>query len=163
MIREATISDAKALSELSLETYIEAFGYPYEDKLEMERWIEETRSERYFIEAIKRGPILVAEEGGRLVGYAEFGKVGPGYPISKKETRDQQISRIYVVASYQGRGIGHALLDRILEYSNFREAKNIYLDVQIDNKRAQRLYESYGFKDTGESMDGDMIMVKRRN
>jgi ribosomal protein S18 acetylase RimI-like enzyme len=162
-IREATENDAKVLSDVSVKSYVDAFGSPYSDPLEMKKWIDETRSEAYYKKIIDKNLILVAEENGHIVGYLEFGAVGANYPVKNKEEGDWQISRLYVLSEYQNKGIGKSLLDKILSYPELHRAKSIYVDVSEKNKGAQRLYKSYGFKETGVVTDGDMYMVRRNS
>lgn len=161
IIREATQSDAKQLSDLSVKTYVHAFGSPFSNPLDLEKWIEETRSEKYFKKIIEKGSVLVAEEDGVLIGYAEFGKIGVNYPIKDKAENDQILSRLFVLDEYQNKGIGKALLDKMLACKQMQMAGKIYLDVSKNNEGAQRLYKSYGFEDTGQIIDGDMIMVRQ--
>ncbi|MCB1497173.1 MAG: N-acetyltransferase [Bauldia sp.] len=64
-------------------------------------------------------PVLVAEEAGEVLGYAYAGpyRLRPAYRFTVEDT-------VYVAASARGRGVGRALLRRLVEDSeslNFRQ------------------------------------------
>ena len=73
-IRPVTPDDVPALAALARRTWSDAFGHglsPDDHAAEL----EETRSEAYFAVALRERTILVAEEGGALLGYVQFGEV----------------------------------------------------------------------------------------
>lgn len=158
-IREATSADVPALARLATQTWLEAFGKRYPQEEHTER-IEKYRSEQYFEKALVRDVIFVAEERDILVGYVEFGP--PNLPIPT-EPGDQEITRLYVDADYQRKGIGSALLRAVLTHAHMQAAKTIYLDVWEKNDGAIRLYGSFGFDKTDyKDAEGDLIMILKR-
>lgn len=57
---------------------------------------------------------------------------------------------IMVHADYQGKGIGRALMTKILDLAdNWLMLKRVELDVIIDNERAINLYREFGFETEG--------------
>jgi hypothetical protein len=73
-IRPATLSDVPALSGLAKRAWSDAFGdsvSPGDAAVEL----EETRSEAYFVDALRYKTILVAEEDGAVLGYVQVGDV----------------------------------------------------------------------------------------
>ena len=50
-----------------------------------------------------------------------------------------------VVAAHRERGIGSALMQATLDDARARGLTRIELTVRIDNERAKRLYEKFGF------------------
>ncbi|MFI5981296.1 ribosomal protein S18-alanine N-acetyltransferase [Streptomyces sp. NPDC051555] len=93
-----------------------------------------------------RGPLatrryVVAEEadGGRLVGYAGLAAVGDlGDVQTIAAARDQW-----------GTGLGARLLTDLLGAATAFECAEVLLEVRVDNTRAQRLYERFGFEPIG--------------
>ncbi|GAC1371340.1 MAG: ribosomal protein S18-alanine N-acetyltransferase [Pseudarthrobacter sp.] len=79
---------------------------------------------------------LVAECGGDIVGYAGLMCIEP---IADVQT-------IAVVPEFEGRGIGSALLTRLIEEARRRRAADVLLEVREDNPRAQQLYVRFGFE-----------------
>lgn len=61
-------------------------------------------------------------------------------------------------AELQGKGYGKAGLQRVMEYMRDTEdLDEIIIGHQPDNERAGYLYESVGFKQTGEIIHGEVI------
>ncbi len=83
---------------------------------------------------------LVAEEDGRLTGYA--GLLAPG-------GGQADVLTLAVVEERWGEGIGAALLEGLLAEAGRRGCTEVFLEVRVDNDRAQRLYRRYGFAEAG--------------
>ncbi|MFI7099948.1 ribosomal protein S18-alanine N-acetyltransferase [Streptomyces sp. NPDC050161] len=82
---------------------------------------------------------LVAEAGGRLVGYGGLAAVdGTGDIQTIATARDQW-----------GSGLGARLLTALLSAATAFECHEVLLEVRVDNVRAQRLYERFGFAPIG--------------
>ncbi len=83
---------------------------------------------------------VVAEDAaGRLVGYAGLAAVdGTG-----------DVQTIAVASSHWGTGLGARLLSDLLTAATAFECHEVLLEVRVDNARAQRLYERFGFEPIG--------------
>ena len=79
---------------------------------------------------------LVAELGGRIIGYAGLMCIEP----------IADIQTIAVVPEQEGNGIGSALLTELIRESRRRQAEDVLLEVRADNPRAQQLYRRFGFE-----------------
>ncbi|KAA0916947.1 ribosomal protein S18-alanine N-acetyltransferase [Dietzia sp. ANT_WB102] len=77
-----------------------------------------------------------------LVGYAVLAALGP------EGDREYEVHTIGVDPSFQGRGIGRALLRRMLDVADADMAP-VVLDVRTDNVPARTLYETHGFEVVG--------------
>ncbi len=88
-------------------------------------------------EATKR--YVVAVEGDRLVGYAGLAASG--------DLAD--IQTIAVTRDHWGTGLGGRLLTELLRAATAFECAEVMLECRIDNVRAQKLYERYGFEAIG--------------
>jgi ribosomal-protein-alanine N-acetyltransferase len=82
---------------------------------------------------------VVAEAGGRLLGYG-------GLAVSADLADVQTIA---VVREQWGTGLGARLLTDLLRYATAAECAEVMLEVRVDNTRAQRLYERFGFAPVG--------------
>lgn len=91
-----------------------------------------------------RGPgatrrYVVAEEAGRLVGYAGLAAAGDlGDVQTIAAARDQW-----------GTGLGARLLTELLRAATAFECAEVLLEVRVDNVRAQKLYARFGFEPIG--------------
>lgn len=82
---------------------------------------------------------VVAEEDGRLVGYAGLASAG--------DLADVQT--IAVARDHWGTGLGGRLLAELLRAATEFECAEVMLECRVDNVRAQRLYERFGFEAIG--------------
>lgn len=94
--------------------------------------------------AHSRGPeatrrYLVAEDGERLVGYAGLASAG--------DLAD--IQTIAVARDHWGTGLGANLLTELLRAATDFECAEVMLECRVDNVRAQKLYERFGFEGIG--------------
>lgn len=91
-----------------------------------------------------RGPeatrrYLVAELDGRIAGYAGLaasGGVG-------------DVQTIAVARDQWGTGLGSRLLTELLRAATAFECAEVLLECRVDNVRAQKLYERFGFEPIG--------------
>ncbi len=82
---------------------------------------------------------LVAEEDGRIAGYA--GLLGVGW--------QGDVLTLAVATDRWGHGIGSALLEALLAEAERRGCTEVFLEVRTDNSRAQRLYQRFDFAPIG--------------
>ena len=84
---------------------------------------------------------IVAEHEGVLVGAAGLHPIGPS-----PRKRHSMILGINVDAAWQGRGVGKLLMHTLCDVAdNWLGLLRLELDVFADNRRAQALYERFGF------------------
>lgn len=102
-----------ALAALAKRTWSDAFGDSVRPEDE-ETELDEGRSEAYFVDALVEETILVAEQGGDLVGYVQFGDVR--IPEVDALPGDRGLHRLYVETALHGRGLGRALLEHALAH-----------------------------------------------
>ncbi|MBB4983588.1 ribosomal-protein-alanine N-acetyltransferase [Streptomyces sp. SFB5A] len=116
--------------------------------LEAELFPEDAWSEGMFWSELAhaRGPAatrryVVAEDpaGGRLVGYAGLAAAGG---LGDVQT-------IAVARDQWGTGLGARLLTDLLQAATAFECEEVLLEVRVDNTRAQKLYERFGFEPIG--------------
>ena len=94
-----------------------------------------------FIRALSANDhVLVAELDGVVVGCVNL------HISQKPRERHTGGLGLMVHSGYQGRGIGRALMEAILDVAdNWLMLKRVELSVFTDNRPAVRLYESMGF------------------
>jgi|WetSurMetagenome_2_1015567.scaffolds.fasta_scaffold746363_2 [ribosomal protein S18]-alanine N-acetyltransferase len=93
---------------------------------------------------------LVAEENGRIAGYA-------GMIVVEEESH---LTTLAIHPGHRRQGLGRSLFEEMLRAAMLRGAEKMTLEVKVGNVVAQRLYEQYGFiqiayikgyyRDTGE-------------
>ena len=91
--------------------------------------------------ASPHGFYVVAEEAGRLVGYAGLRAPRGG--------KDADIQTIAIAEAARGRGRGRTILEALLAEASARRVHEVFLEVRADNPVAQALYASEGFVEVG--------------
>ena len=69
-----------------------------------------------------------------------------GYIVARETAGELHINNFAVRSGYRRRGIGRALLERVLEEARRRKANAAFLEVRSGNQAAQALYEKSGFR-----------------
>jgi ribosomal protein S18 acetylase RimI-like enzyme len=85
---------------------------------------------------------IIAEIDGAPAGYA--------FVTSHFGGRLVHLVRIAVLPAHRGAGLGARLLAEVVGYARGLGADSITLNTQTHNAPAQRLYERFGFRRTGE-------------
>ena len=131
-------------------------------ELEKDLFPEDTWSRGMFWSELAhaRGPeatrrYVVAEEGDRLVGYAGLAASGTVSGTASGTASDSgfaavaDIQTIAVARDHWGTGLGGLLLTELLRAATDFECAEVMLECRIDNIRAQKLYERFGFESIG--------------
>jgi GNAT superfamily N-acetyltransferase len=84
------------------------------------------------------GHLLLAFDGDPAIGIACLRRIG---------SATAEIKRMYVQPSHRGRGVGRALLDRLIELATSDGYQRIRLDSPDFMTTAHALYRSGGFND----------------
>ena len=96
---------------------------------------------------------LAVFAGDELVGFVMYGT------DVVEDPEQWWIIRVMIDERFQGRGYGRAATTALVDLMRERHrCASIRLGVDPANQRAIRLYESLGFRDTGEVEDDEMIM-----
>jgi L-amino acid N-acyltransferase YncA len=95
-------------------------------------------------DTLARFPWLVADEDGRVIGYAYAGPHHPraGYRWSANIS-------VYVDDAQQGRGMGRALYDALLPILRRQRIVNVYAGIALPNPASLRLHEAIGMRRIG--------------
>jgi ribosomal protein S18 acetylase RimI-like enzyme len=90
--------------------------------------------------------VLVAEDGGEVLGYTFAGV--EGYDYMSLRGPAGVLHDIVVDPAHRGRGVGRALLDATLAELKARGAPRVVLSTAERNEPAQRLFARAGFRRT---------------
>lgn len=162
--RNGNIADAASIDRIFDTSFCETFAHLYsaEDlkifrsKFCLSDWEDQLEDPQFVFR--------IAEVEGVLVGYLKLGPMKlPVEPAGKALLLDQ----LYILKGHHGTGIAHELMDWALSEARSRGAEELYLTVYIDNHRAKRFYDRYGFEAVGRydfmvgnHADEDVIMRK---
>lgn len=150
-LRRATTEDAAPLTELSFDTFWDAFaGHPMnvphdlDDYMRRAFTVEQMRKEL----GEERSIFTIAEIDGEMAGYSKLilDTVEPGVIAE----RPVELSRLYSHQRYLGQGVGQALMEKCFDDARELGRDVMWLGVWEFNPRAQRFYEKNGFRFVGK-------------
>jgi len=162
--RDAGPADAATLDRIFDASFCDTFAHLYQPEdlrsflssFGIEDWEEQLRDPAFAAQ--------IAEVDGNAAGYV---KLGPLKIPVEDESPALLLDQLYILKPYHGAGIAHALMDWTLEEARRRGASRLYLTVYVDNHRARRFYDRYGFEAVGRydfmvgnHADEDIIMRK---
>lgn len=139
ILRDAEAGDLAAIAEiLNLEIRSGTASWTETPKTpdDMARW---------FGARTARGhPVLVAEDGGEVLGYASYGpfRAGEGY----RETVEHSV---YVARPARGRGIARLLMERLIAHARASGLTRLVGGVSADQPASMDLHRRLGFEEQG--------------
>jgi GNAT superfamily N-acetyltransferase len=146
-IRAMTLADCERVAEIRVHGWRRAYRglmpQPYLDALSVAENAERQRTR--LARGDGTGADLVAEEDGRVVGWACHGP----YRHGEARTADAELYALYVDGAHHGRGIGRSLLAESVRRCSAAGHARMLLWVLEKNARARRFYEHRGFYPDG--------------
>lgn len=152
------------LAALARQTFLETFTH-YTEQENVEEHLARSCSPEFFQRSLvhEKDDILIAYSGKTPIGYAKAGNTG--LPVVMPNG-SQELHRLYVIDAFHGKGIGKALMERVLSLPRLQEAERIYIGVWEHNHKAQRFYAHYGFVKfseyhypVGNEIDRELILA----
>ncbi len=114
--------------------------------------------------------VLVARNGGRIVGYAMLIRGVPDDDDVQQAVTVRpaiELSKMYVLPDSHGAGVSAAMMTAALTSARALDAHAVWLGVNQQNRRAQRFYGKHGFAIAGTktfrlgtSIENDYVMVR---
>jgi ribosomal protein S18 acetylase RimI-like enzyme len=163
--RDARASDAALIDQLFDTSFCDTFAHLYRPE-DLEAFLSGFGIEDWEAEISSADHAFrIAEADGVPVGYVKLGPVAK-LPVETKRP-SMLLDQLYILKEHHGTGIAHALMDWAVEETSRRGAEELYLTVYVDNHRARRFYDRYGFEAVGRydfmvgnHADEDIIMRK---
>jgi GNAT superfamily N-acetyltransferase len=149
LIRRATPADAADLATIGALTFAETFGhlYPPHDLAEFIARQHTPAAAGALLAREDTGAWLVEVEG-RAVGHALAGPCGLPHP--EVTPACGELKRLYLLAEWQGGGLGGRLMGVVLDWLQAQGRTRIWVGVWSQNHGAHRLYARAGFERVGE-------------
>jgi ribosomal-protein-alanine N-acetyltransferase len=96
-----------------------------------------------FLDGLKSYEIWLMFEGNQQVGHGVINVI----------IDEAHLLNITVKPESQGRGLGLALLDKLMKRAYELNGRECFLELRASNQSAYRLYERYGFNEVGRRRD----------
>ncbi|NUQ16903.1 MAG: GNAT family N-acetyltransferase [Sphingomonas sp.] len=145
--RPAELTDAAALRELFAESFVETFGHLYRPADLNEFLATNSEAKWHGNLTDPQVAIRVADNDGEIVGFVELAPKKLPYETAAPAI---ELRRLYLKSSAHGRGIADELMKWALQEAAARGAQELVLSAYVDNTRARRFYERYGFEVVGK-------------
>jgi ribosomal protein S18 acetylase RimI-like enzyme len=166
-IRAAGAADAETLAWLGEQGFREAWS-GYNDPADMDAYC----GEHFAFERVRRDLTgagvrhFLAERDGQAAGYLRIDS-GPA-PAAVTGVRPGEISRLYVLRRWHGRGVGPALMQAGLAEAACAGHDVVWLAVWQQAPQALAFYRKWGFEVVGTSsfrlgkdVQEDFVMMRR--
>lgn len=165
-LRPALPADAARVRDLFCRSFRATFGHLY-PPVELDAWLETMSEARFRVETGCASHACFLGEGddGQLLGYVTLGPQDLGIAPT---ARWWVLRQLYLEEDAKGTGLAAALMEAALAEARARGVEELYLTVWIENHRARRFYERYGFEEVGayafvvgSTVDDDRILRLR--
>ena len=141
-LRPATKDDAATLASLGARTFTDTFGHLY-DPDDLDLFLKSHAEEHWAAELCDpEFAVLLVEVSGEAVGYA---KVGPPHLPFEPRGTAVELRQFYLVKAWQGHGLADEMMAWVIDQDEQQDGNDLYLSVFVDNHRARRFYERWGF------------------
>lgn len=97
-------------------------------------------------------PFCIYNDENSLVGFVMI-------TLDETTTWSYWVNGLIIDANYQRKGYGKSALNSVIRYirKNFSHSECLNLTVCTDNVDARKLYEKFGFCETGEIYDDEVV------
>lgn len=168
VVRQATLDDAKVLTDLAYTTFWDAFAHhPKNAPDDLNHYMRQAFNLEQTTKELgeEKSIFLIAEVEDEPAGYAKL--ITDTIEDGITGERPVELNRLYSHQQFLGKGIGQALMDACFERANADDRDVMWLGVWEFNPRAQRFYEKNGFRvvgshvfQLGEDPQTDLLMQK---
>ncbi len=144
--RDANREDAAALKALFADSFVETFGHIYR-AADLDEFLDANSEDKWRTNlSDPEVAIRVAEIDGELAGFVEL---APKQLPHETSAPALELRRLYLRREAHGTGTADALMAWALDEAARRGAHELLLSVFVDNHRARRFCERYGFETVG--------------
>lgn len=160
VIRPAELNDIKGIRQVAGITWHNTYGSMYSEEF-ITSFLDQAYSADNLEKSITRDTtnsirkFMVADLNGMLAGYAQLTATDNGVC---------ELSRIYVLPGYQGKGIGRSLLNELIVNDNSIE--KVFAWVEKENAVGVQFYQSNDFlfeEEMEETMNGQTTILHKYN
>ncbi|HJQ21049.1 MAG TPA: GNAT family N-acetyltransferase [Gemmatimonadaceae bacterium] len=155
VIRKATRGDGTELGRLGALLVREHHAFDPKRFLDVSEDTEEGYGS-YLVSQLRKSSaaVFVAEDDGRVIGYAWGGLEGIDYMALRGPAG--AIYDVIVDPSHRRKGVGRMLLSAIMAFLKSADAPRVVLSTAVQNEPARRLFASAGFRPTMTEMTAEL-------
>ncbi|MBN8816618.1 MAG: GNAT family N-acetyltransferase [Sphingomonas sp.] len=146
--RDATPADGAELAHVARRSFTETFGNLYRQE-DLATFLDQAFGATGLPSQLTDPAYAVrlAIHDDAIIGFCKVGPVA--FPGEWPETAIE-LHQLYILGPWQGEGVAPVLMDWALATARELGATEVILSVYVDNHRARRFYERYGFVEIGK-------------
>ena len=165
-IRQCLKSDLKTLQKISIETFQDTFAAMNSTET-MHQYLQDAFNHSKLTEELSSSASLFffLYHDGSIAGYLKI-NISPDQ-TDINDSRSLEIERIYIRKSFQGMGLGKALINFAVSFATEANLDYLWLGVWEKNTPAISFYKKMGFFNSGRhsfqmgnEQQSDLIMKK---
>lgn len=140
-IRKASVQDAEAIAKVHVDTWRTAYEGIIPTSF-LENLSYQTRMESWemTLNKVDNYVLVAVDDDSKVIGFADTSK-----RPTNLETNSTDLTSLYLLQEYQGRGIGKLLMQELFRYYNEQNYDSVYVEVLKDNP-TKTFYEAFGAK-----------------
>ncbi|KGD85861.1 acetyltransferase [Rhizobium sp. YS-1r] len=140
LVRDATEADLPTIMEIYNDAVANTTAIWNEVLVDLDN-----RKEWFAARRARGFPVLVAEVGGKVAGYASYGdwRAFDGYRHTVEHS-------VYVHRDFRGSGIGRLLMQELIERAASNGVHVMIAAIESENAASIRLHEKLGFRVAGK-------------
>ncbi|MDW0109698.1 GNAT family N-acetyltransferase [Sporosarcina aquimarina] len=153
IIRAMTIKDTTQVQQVAAASWHATYDGIIPLNIQ-NQFLKNAYSESMMARRIANSIVIVAEQQGKVVGFANFTQVD--------QAGESELAAIYLLPEAQGQGLGTALL--LKGFEQLSGVKTIVLTVEKENEIGKTFYEAKGFHvmdEFEEDFDGHKLQSIR--
>jgi diamine N-acetyltransferase len=152
-IRKIELGKVAELSKVAKQTFKATFDGTC-TKDDMQSFLVQNYNEETLLTELQdeNNKYYFATIDNEVVGYMLFAEGYKNYPAIERK-KALELKRIYVLATYQGKGIAQTMMDFYINYAKENTYELAWLGVWEHNEKAKAFYAKYGFVNSGFTHD----------
>ena len=145
---QCTMGHLDQLVEISRQTFVDAFERD-NDPTDFKNYIEKAFAKETLFNELSNPDTFFyfVTSGDNIVAYVKL-NIGDAQSDIKLEV-SMELERIYVLAPYQGLGIGEQIVSKVKDLAVEKHKTMLWLGVWEHNKRGIQFYQRQGFQKFG--------------
>ncbi|QBJ97617.1 N-acetyltransferase family protein [Rhodococcus sp. ABRD24] len=146
LVRDARREDLPGILEIHNDAILNSTAIWVETPVDLDErrcWLEDRRRGGF--------PVLVADVGGRVAGYASYGAWRPksGYRYTVENS-------VYVHPDHHRQGVATALMTELIERARSGDVHVIVASIESSNTTSIALHERFGFRTVAQMSEVGM-------
>ncbi|WP_147804978.1 GNAT family N-acetyltransferase [Alkalicoccus halolimnae] len=150
--RRAVKEDIQDIRDIAVQSWHDTYEGIIPREVQ-DTYLDKAYSKERLEESIDKANMFVCEKAGHTIGFASYFYDSPF---------TAEVSAIYVLPGAQREGVGSALMRHL--WSHMQNVKELYIDVESGNEKAENFYLMSGFEletEFEEVFEGHRLRTKR--